>query len=150
MTCLDIALAAHSNIQTSLIGAASPPQEQRDAQAQAQLEAKLLEKLARADIIAEQRHSIAEELQRMRKDIAQQEAWVKARPQPRHASHTCGGQLCARLVCRGMEGIDLSTERQAAAVSSALAESQHHTAWGCAPHGDENTWQTEPDLQSPE
>ena len=39
-----------------------------------------MEKLARADIIAEQRHSIAEELQRMRKDIAQQEAWVKARP----------------------------------------------------------------------
>ncbi len=39
-----------------------------------------MEKLARADIIAEERHSIAEELQRMRKDIAQQEAWVKARP----------------------------------------------------------------------
>ena len=38
-----------------------------------------MEKLARADTIAEQRHSIAEELQRMRKDIAQQEAWVKAR-----------------------------------------------------------------------
>ena len=52
-------------------------QEQRDREAKAQLEAKLMEKLARADIIAEQRHSIAEELQRMRKDIAQQEAWVK-------------------------------------------------------------------------
>ena len=38
-----------------------------------------MEKLARANIIAEERHSIAEELQRMRKDIAQQEAWVKAR-----------------------------------------------------------------------
>lgn len=52
-------------------------QEARDREAQAVLEAKLLEKLARADIIAEQRASIAEELQRMRKDIAQQEAWVK-------------------------------------------------------------------------
>ncbi len=52
-------------------------QEARDKEAQVVLEAKLLEKLARADIIAEQRASIAEELQRMRKDIAQQEAWVK-------------------------------------------------------------------------
>lgn len=81
----------------SLIGASSPPQEQRDRQAQAQLEAKLLEKLARVDIIAEQRHSIAEELQRMRKDIAQQEAWVKARPWPWHAGHTCGAAVCVRL-----------------------------------------------------
>ena len=52
-------------------------QEARDREARGVLEAKLLEKLARADIIAEQRASIAEELQRMRKDIAQQEAWVK-------------------------------------------------------------------------
>lgn len=55
-------------------------QEARDREAQAAAEAKLLEKLARADIIAEQRSSIAEELQRMRKDIAQQEAWVKVYP----------------------------------------------------------------------
>jgi len=61
-------------------------QEQRDREAKAQLEAKLMEKLARADIIAEQRHSIAEELQRMRKDIAQQEAWVKVHLQPVHLS----------------------------------------------------------------
>ena len=73
-------------IKAILISASCPPQEQRDKEAQAQLEAKLMEKLARADIIAEQRHSIAEELQRMRKDIAQQEAWVKARPQPMHIS----------------------------------------------------------------
>ena len=47
-----------------------------------------MEKLARADIIAEQRSSIAGELQRMRKDIAQQEAWVKVPAIP-HASLLC-------------------------------------------------------------
>ncbi len=68
-----------------------------------------MEKLARADIIAEQRHSIAEELQRMRKDIAQQEAWVKASPSPVHASHTC---VVPRLP--GMRH-GLSAEHEAAA-----------------------------------
>ena len=77
---------AHAPPAFGSSGDRDPPQEQRDKEAQAQLEAKLMEKLARADIIAEQRHSIAEELQRMRKDIAQQEAWVKARPQPMHIS----------------------------------------------------------------
>ena len=52
------------------------------------LEARLMDKLARADIIAEQRSSIAGELQRMRKDIAQQEAWVKVPAAP-HARAFC-------------------------------------------------------------
>lgn len=48
-----------------------------------------MEKLARADIIAEQRSSIAGELQRMRKDIAQQEAWVKVPAAALHARALC-------------------------------------------------------------
>ncbi len=41
-----------------------------------------MEKLARADIIDAQRQSIDREMQRVRKDIATQEAWLKARPYP--------------------------------------------------------------------
>ena len=74
-------------------------QEQRDREAKAQLEAKLMEKLARADIIAEQRHSIAEELQRMRKDIAQQEAWVKVSLQPVHLLPVHEAVMKAMLLC---------------------------------------------------
>lgn len=52
-------------------------QEQQDLKHIAELERKVQEKLKRADIIGAQRQSIAEELQRARKDIATQEAWVK-------------------------------------------------------------------------
>ena len=72
----------------SLTGGHACRRSSRDREAQAALEAKLMEKLARADIIAEQRSSIAGELQRMRKDIAQQEAWVKVPAAP-HAQALC-------------------------------------------------------------
>lgn len=54
------------------------PQEQRDREHLAELERKVMEKLARTDIIEAQRQSIETEMQRTRKDIATQEAWLKA------------------------------------------------------------------------
>lgn len=54
-------------------------QAQREEEHAAELERKVKEKLARADIIEAQRQSIEREMQRARKDIATQEAWLKAR-----------------------------------------------------------------------
>ncbi|CAL5228929.1 g12157 [Coccomyxa viridis] len=98
-------------------------QEQRDKEARAQMEAKLMEKLARADIIAEERHSIAEELQRMRKDIAQQEAWVKAeldrmaqtgrvRMSPALANLTPSGSMTARCLEGGRMQLEFDSPVQ--------------------------------------
>lgn len=58
------------------------PQEQRDREHTAELERRVMEKLARADIIEAQRQSIEMEMQRTRKDIATQEAWLKVRSSP--------------------------------------------------------------------
>ena len=52
----------------------------------AELERRVMEKMARADIIEAQRQSIDKEMQRARKDIATQEAWLKARIVPSPSS----------------------------------------------------------------
>lgn len=62
-------------------------QERRDEEHTAELERRVMEKLARVDIIDAQRQSIDREMQRVRKDIATQEAWLKARPCPPRNKH---------------------------------------------------------------
>ncbi len=52
-------------------------QARRDAATRAQLSRKTANKMARADLIEAQRQALLQEMQHIRKDILQQESWLR-------------------------------------------------------------------------
>ena len=57
-------------------------QARRDEATRAQLSRKTANKMARADLIEAQRQALLLEMQHIRKDILQQEAWLRVSPLP--------------------------------------------------------------------
>ena len=68
-------------------------QARRDEAKKAQLSRKTASKMARADLIEAQRQALLLEMQHIRKDILQQEAWLKVTPPP-----CCSSQPAAPLL----------------------------------------------------